>query len=228
MEIRWVLKSLIYCRLRLTHQVCFLNFRGMKLSPMAHARCKIIQVWEKQGFGRTGQIAWKSLKISHLALLPPWLNILVWKAVFLSLWNKTWACTNPKKILSPVPFHFHLPSFYLLWTRILICVLSFGDQHTHGLSDVLGSPEGVHDRKTASTQVCKTVWQSPPQTGVRLFIWNFGKCSFSQGITGLAYPFLYYVTKTKHEKTRWSFFYSVGQQLRRIKKWCFIIIMIKI
>ena len=85
MEIRWVLRSLIYCRLRLTHQVCFLNFRGMKLSPMAHACCKIIQVWEKQGFRRTGQIAWKSLKISHLTLLPPWLSILMWKAVFLSL-----------------------------------------------------------------------------------------------------------------------------------------------
>jgi len=56
---------------------------------------------------------------------------------------------------------------------------------------------------------------------------NFGKY-FSQGISELAYPFLYYMTKTKHEKTRWSFFYSVGQQLGRIRKGCFIIIMFKI
>lgn len=82
-EIRCVLRSLIYWILRLTQQVCCLNFRVMRPSPMAHACCKIIQVWEKQGFGRTGQIAWKRFKNSHLTLLFPRLNILIWKAVFL-------------------------------------------------------------------------------------------------------------------------------------------------
>lgn len=53
-EIKCMLRSLIYWILRLTQQVCCLNFRVMRPSPMAHACCKIIQVWEKQGFGRTG------------------------------------------------------------------------------------------------------------------------------------------------------------------------------
>lgn len=83
-EIKCVLSSLIYWILRLTQQVCCLNFRVMRPSPMACACCRIIQVWGKQGFVRIGQIAWKSLKNSHLTLLFPWLNILIWKAVFLS------------------------------------------------------------------------------------------------------------------------------------------------
>lgn len=110
-EIKCVLSSLIYWILRLTQQVCCLNFRVMRPSPMACACCRIIQVWGKQGFVRIGQIAWKSLKNSHLTLLFPWLNILIWKAVFLSPWNKT--CENLKKFLSSVLFHFHLLSFYL-------------------------------------------------------------------------------------------------------------------
>lgn len=168
MKIRWVLRSLIYCRQRFTQQVCFLNLKGVKLSPMAQAYCKIIQVWEKQGFRRTRQITWKSLKHSYLTLLPVWFSILMWKAVFLSLWNKAWVCVNPKKMFSPVPFHFLLPSFSSLWTHISICVLKLGHQHIHGLPDVLGSPEGMHDHETASTHMCKTVWKSPSQKCVRL------------------------------------------------------------
>lgn len=52
--LRWVLRSLVY-QTEAHAQVCFLNFRGLRPSPMACACGKIIQVWEERGFGRPGQ-----------------------------------------------------------------------------------------------------------------------------------------------------------------------------
>lgn len=151
--------------------------------------------------------------------------------VFLSLWRKSWACGNLKKVLSPVFFWSYLFSFYLFWVHILICFLSVWNLHTHTHtpphSNVLDSPEDVCNSKTASIQVCKIVWQSPSRSGVRLFIWKLWKM-LVQGITALPYPFLYYMTKTKCEKTRWSLVYIMGQQLWRIRKWGFNIIMFKV
>ena len=108
-KIRWVLRSLIYCRQKFTQQVCFLNLKGVKLNPMTQAYCKIIQVWEKQGFGRTRQITWKSLKHSYLTLLPTWFSILMWKAIFLSLEIKL-GLVQIQRIL----FHWYLSIFTCL------------------------------------------------------------------------------------------------------------------
>lgn len=78
-------------------------------------------------------------------------------------------------------------NFFLQYFSIFICFLficfsltswsvfwAMGITYGHyGHSSLLGSPEGVHDRETASVQVWKTMWQSASQTGVRLFIWKF-------------------------------------------------------
>ena len=76
---------------------------------MTQAYCKIIQVWEKQGFGRTRQITWKSLKHSYLTLLPTWFSILMWKAIFLSLEIKL-GLVQIQRIL----FHWYLSIFTCL------------------------------------------------------------------------------------------------------------------
>lgn len=142
----------------------------MRASPRAHVCCKIVQVWEKQGIGRTGQIARRSLKIPTFSTSPAqYFNV---GSSFSFSVSKT--CDSRKKVLSPVLFHFPLPSFHLLWTRILICVLSLGDQHTHGHSNVSDSPAMAMTVRPplTSLQGCGTVLFTDRCKALALKIWK--------------------------------------------------------
>lgn len=140
-----------------------------------------MQVWEEQGFGRTGQ------SLGRLTEFPPHsspqLSILMWKAVFLPLWKKT--CENRKTVLSPVLFHFHLTSFYLFWTQHLdLCSSPWGSTHTHmtiPMYWVVLSMPGTGGHPWTKPQDGRQSPHRLPTDRCGLFIWKSWQHWFSHG-----------------------------------------------